>query len=162
MQTFSTKMSEVLGLKDTYPGEILTPGRSDKKLIRGEDPEPNIEYRSHVGTLNWLCMGVRFDIVYTTKELSHVLCEPTKTANDIVRRALLYVKRTSDAHLKYSHKAMSEFRIPPTRKKPTDINDNYDTTQYNITHGIQHEDDKINTDAAYRHIGPTMHVMCRH
>ncbi len=69
-------------------------------------------------------MGVRYDIVYTTKELSRVLNEPTKVANDIVRRALLYVSRTKDAHLYYSHDAMMAFKIPPTRKKPTDIKDN--------------------------------------
>ncbi len=38
MKTFSTKMAEVLDLKDTYPGEIITPGRTDKKVIRGQDP----------------------------------------------------------------------------------------------------------------------------
>jgi hypothetical protein len=65
MKSFSTKMEEVLQL----PGDILTPGRTDKKIIRGQKPEDNDEYRSHVGTLNWLSMGVRFDIVYTTKEL---------------------------------------------------------------------------------------------
>ncbi len=31
MKTFSTKMAEVLNLKDTYPGEIITPGRTDKR-----------------------------------------------------------------------------------------------------------------------------------
>ena len=92
MKTFSTKMAEVLNLKDTYPGEIITPGRTDKKVVRGQEPETNNEYRSHVGTLNWLSMGIRYDIVYTTKELSRVLNEPTKVANDIVRRALLYIK----------------------------------------------------------------------
>jgi hypothetical protein len=85
MQTFTTKMADVLNIKDTYPGEILTPGRTDKKIIRGENPEENKTYRSHVGTLNWLCMGIRFDIVYTTKELSRVLCEPTIVANEIVK-----------------------------------------------------------------------------
>jgi hypothetical protein len=42
MKTFSTKMQEeVLNLKDTYPGEIITPGRTDKKVVRGQEPEPN-------------------------------------------------------------------------------------------------------------------------
>jgi hypothetical protein len=45
-------MATVLDLKDTYPGEIITPGRTDKKVIREQDPEPNEEHRSHVGTLN--------------------------------------------------------------------------------------------------------------
>ncbi len=88
-------MEQVLNLQDSYPGEIITPGRTDKKIIRGENIEENRDYRSHIGTLNlnWLYMGVRYDIVYTTKELSRVLSEPTATANDIVKRALLlYVK----------------------------------------------------------------------
>ncbi len=112
-------MQEVLNLKDTYPGEIITPGRTDKKVVRGQEPEPNQEYRSHVGTLNWLSMGIRYDIVYTTKELSRVLNEPTKVANDIVRRALLYITRTKEAHLSFSHAAMMAFKVPATRKKPT-------------------------------------------
>ena len=143
-------MEQVLNIQDTFPGEVLTPGRTDKKIIRGENQEENKEYRSHVGTLNWLCMGVRYDVVYTTKELSRVLNEPTTTANDIVRRALVYIKRTKEAHLKYSSTAMHAFQIPATRKKPTDTKDNYDTSSYNIQDGIPHEDDKEHTDK-HRH-----------
>ena len=153
-------MEQVLNLKDSYPGEIITPGRTDKKVVRGQEPETNEEYRSHVGTLNWLSMGIRYDIVYTTKELSRVLNEPTKTANDIVRRALLYITRTKNAHLRYSHDAMLSSKIPPTRKKPTDVKDNYETTDYNITDGIVHTDDKANVEE-YKYKGPTMHVVCQ-
>ena len=46
METFSTKMEEVLNLKDTYPGDIITPGRTDKKIVKGVDIEPNDKYRS--------------------------------------------------------------------------------------------------------------------
>ncbi len=94
-------MEQMLNLQDTFPGDIFTPGRTDKKVIRGENLEENKEHRSHVGTLNWLCMGVRYDLVYTTKELSRIRSEPTATANDIVKRALIYVKRTKEAHLTY-------------------------------------------------------------
>jgi hypothetical protein len=104
-------MEQVLHLQDTFPGDVLTPGRTDKKIIRGESLEENKEYRSHVGALNWLCMGVRYDVVYTTKKLSRVLNEPTTTANDIVRRALIYVKRTKEAHLKFSSKTMHALKI---------------------------------------------------
>jgi hypothetical protein len=52
METFSTKMEQVLNLRDTFPGDVFTPGRTDKKVIRGENLEENKEYRSHVGTLN--------------------------------------------------------------------------------------------------------------
>jgi hypothetical protein len=74
-------------------------------------------------------------------------------ANEIVRRALLYVKRTKDAYLRYSHEAMSTFQIPATRKKPTDIKDNYETSDYNATDGIiTHEDDKEHTEE-HKHVG---------
>jgi hypothetical protein len=54
METFSKKMEQVLNLQDTFPGDVFTPRRTDKKVIRGENLEENKEYRSHVGTLNWL------------------------------------------------------------------------------------------------------------
>jgi hypothetical protein len=140
MKTFSTKMQEVLNLKDTYPAEIITPGKTDKKVVRGQEPEPNPEYRSHVGILNWLSMGIRYDIVYTTKELSRVLNEPTKVASDIVRRALLYITRTKEAHLSFSHTAMMTFKVPATRKKPTDMKDNYETQDYRWHHTRRRQD----------------------
>jgi hypothetical protein len=54
MKTFPTKMEEVLDLKDTYPGEIITPGRTDKKVVRGqEDKSQNRTKNTEVvGTLN--------------------------------------------------------------------------------------------------------------
>jgi hypothetical protein len=52
--------------------------------VRREQPENNKQYRSKVGSLNWLTMGIRYDVVYATKELSRVLVEPTKTENDLL------------------------------------------------------------------------------
>jgi hypothetical protein len=100
------------------------------------------------------------DIGRVAVELSRVLNEPTKVANDIVRRALLYISRTKEAHLSFSHAAMMTFKVPATRKKPTDMKDNYETQDYNITDGITQEDDKINVEE-YKHKGPTMHVVCQ-
>jgi hypothetical protein len=77
-----------------------------------------------------------------------------------VRRALLYITRTKEAYLSFSHAAMMAFKVPATRKKPTDVKDNYETQDYNITYGITQEDDKINVKD-YRHKGPTMHVVCQ-
>jgi hypothetical protein len=71
--------------------KVLTPGRTDKKISRGVDPEPNEKYRSKVGRLNWLTMGIRYDVVYTTKELSRVLSKLTKIANVILDRAMIYL-----------------------------------------------------------------------
>ncbi len=73
MHTFTSKMIATLSIHDDHPGDVLTPGRTDKKIVGGEDPEPNEKYRSKVGSLNWLTMGIRYDVVYTTKELSRVL-----------------------------------------------------------------------------------------
>ncbi len=70
MHTFTSKMIAALQISDEFHGEVLTPGRTDKKVIRGENLEPNDKFRSKVGSLNWLTMGIRFDVVYTTKELS--------------------------------------------------------------------------------------------
>jgi hypothetical protein len=53
---------------------------------------------------------------------------------------------------------MMTFKIPATRKKPTDMKDNYETQDYNITDGIIQEDDKINVE---EYKGPTMHVVCQ-
>jgi hypothetical protein len=63
MTSFTTKMAQVLDLQDTYPGILLTPGRTDKKIVKDQEPETNKDYRSHVGTLNWLSMGVWFDVI---------------------------------------------------------------------------------------------------
>jgi hypothetical protein len=157
MRTFTTKMLATFKVDDTYPGDILTPGRTDKKIIRGEQLEPNVQYRSKVGSLNWLTMGIRYDVVYATKELSRVLSEPTKTANDMLDRTLLYVKRTSDAYLSYSSERMHAYTLPPTRKKPSDVSDTYQT-DYNVTDEVVHEDEKALTQT-YLHPGPPMHVV---
>ena len=106
-----------------------------------EDKEENLQYRSHVGSLNWLTMGLRYDLAFVTKELSRVLNAPTKTANEILNRALLYIKRTGNAYLEYSHDKMLMYKPPPTRKKPSDITDAYDVT-YNTTDGVIHEDEQ--------------------
>jgi hypothetical protein len=152
-------MIRALQIHDTYPGDIITPGRTDKKVIRGEKPERNESYRSKVGSLNWLTMGIRYDISYTTKELSRVLAEPTETANDILNRALLYIKRTQHAYLAYDHTTMLAYTPPPTRKKPTDIDETYNV-DYNITDGITHADEKESIQE-YVHNGPTLVVVVK-
>jgi hypothetical protein len=102
-------------------------------------------------------MGIRYDVVYATKELSRVLSEPTKTANDLLDRALFYIKRTSDVYLSYSSEQMHAYKLPPTRKKPSDISDTYQT-DYNVTDEVIHEDEKALTQP-YLHSGPSMHVV---
>ncbi len=159
MHTFTAKMVDALQVHDDYPEDIITPGRTDKKVIRGENVEPNQTYRSKVESLNWLTMGIRFDVVYMTKELSRVLAEPTKTANETVHRALIYIKRTQNAYLRYSHDDMMKYEPPPTRRKPTDINDTYDIS-YNTTDNIKHEDE-VEYIQEYTHPGPTMSVVVK-
>ncbi len=53
--------------------------KMDKKIIRGENVSKDATFRSKVGSLMWLCMGIRYDLVYVTKELSRVLQDPTQT-----------------------------------------------------------------------------------
>ncbi len=70
VESFTKKMITALQFTPKHDGPVLTPGRTDKKVLKGFDPESNEHYRSKVGILNWLTMGVRFDLVYVTKELS--------------------------------------------------------------------------------------------
>jgi hypothetical protein len=142
METFTSKMRDVLEIHDTYHGEILTPGRTDKKINKTEDIQENEKYRSHGGSLNWLTMSLRYDLAFITKELSRVLNAPTKTANEIVNRALLYAVRTKNAHLRFSHAKMFGYLPPKTRKKPTDINTDY-STDFNMVDGITHNEDDL-------------------
>jgi hypothetical protein len=74
IRAFTTKMIDALGINQQdlkYP--ILTPGRTDKKIVREQEPEENERYSSHVGALNWLTMCLRYDLTYTTKELSQLV-----------------------------------------------------------------------------------------
>jgi hypothetical protein len=52
MHTFTSKMINALQIRDEFHGDVLTPGRTDKKVIRGENLEPNEKYRSKLGSLN--------------------------------------------------------------------------------------------------------------
>jgi hypothetical protein len=92
------------------------------------------------------------------KKLSRVLSEPTKIANEILDRAMIYIKRTQKAYLEYSHDTMIAFKPPPTRKKPTDVFDEYDVS-YNTADDVIHEDEK-DTQQEYIH-PPTMDVMVK-
>ncbi len=105
--------------------------------------EPNDKYRSKVGVLNWLTMGIRLDLVYITKELSRVQAEPTKIANELVERAIEYTDKSKHAHLTFMYTRMHGFVPPPTRKKPTDNQkEKYEVDDYNQDDGIEHTDDK--------------------
>jgi hypothetical protein len=147
MRTFTTKMIDALGIKPhdlAYP--ILTPGRTDKKIVREQEPEENEKYRSHVGALNWLTMCLRYDLTYTTKELSRVLQQPTKTANEILKRTLRYAAQTKDAYLLFDHDAMRYYTPPKTWRKPTDTETTcYETQEYNVEDGIRqpYDDHKV-------------------
>ncbi len=87
MTSFTDRIASALKFIPEHDGPVLTPGRTDKKIIKDLEPEPNEQYRSKIGVLNWLTMGVRFDLdlVYIIKELSRVLAEPTKISNEHCR-----------------------------------------------------------------------------
>jgi hypothetical protein len=161
MTTFTSKMKDVLGFQDTLYGDILTPGRTDRKINRGEPHETNSKYRSEVGTLNWLTMGLRYDLAFVTKELSRVLDQPTAIANDVSKRTLIYAHKTKDAHLKFSHtsKHMTNYQPPKTRKKPNDTLNQYDTETYNSFDGITLVDDRP-PQQDYMHNGEQATLTC--
>ena len=108
MQTFTRKLKETFHIANAAP--ITTPGRTDKKIIRGLDPLPDSTYRSKVGSLMWTTMGIRFDITYAVKELSRVLQEPTTIAGEILQRTLDYVDQTKEAFLEYNHDSMLNYK----------------------------------------------------
>jgi hypothetical protein len=88
-------------------------------------------------------MCLRYDLTYTTKELSRVLQQPTKTANEILKRALRYAAQTKDAYLLFNHDAMQSFVPPKTGRKPTDTETScYETGEYNVEDGIKQPDDQ--------------------
>jgi hypothetical protein len=128
MSTFTNKMKETFKITDSPT--ILTPGRTDRKIIRGRDVQPDDTYRSKVGSLMWATMGIRYDIIYAVKELSRVLQEPTQIAHEILARTLTYVTQTHKAHLLFEHKEMTHYTLPPTRKKPTQQPDIYNVDEY--------------------------------
>jgi hypothetical protein len=88
-------------------------------------------------------MCLRYDLTYTTKELSRVLQQPTKTANEILKGAVRYAAQTRGAYLLFSHDAMQSYTPPKTRRKPTDTdNQEYESREYNVTDGITQPDDE--------------------
>ena len=140
MTTFTTKMLNAMSVTP-WPYPVITPGRTDIKIIRGENLESNDTYRSKVGSLNWLTMGLRMDLVFTTKELSRVLTEPTKEANQILARTLQYVEQTKHARLEFQRDTMLHYQPPKTRKKPNDLVNPYESHTYCLTDGIPNDDE---------------------
>jgi hypothetical protein len=138
--SFTTKILQALSVKP-WPYPIMTPGRTDIKIIRGENIEANESHRSKVGSLNWLTMGLRMDLVYTTKELSRVLTEPTAEANKILARTLQYIEQTKHARLDFTRDKMLNYQPPKTCKKPTDIINPYVSDEYCSTDGIINDDE---------------------
>jgi hypothetical protein len=161
MTSFTDRIASALKFTTQHDGPVLTPGRTDKKIIKGLDPEPNDQYRSKVGILNWLTMGVRFDLVYVTKELSRVLAEPTKISNELVDRAIEYTIKTREANLNFSYERMKGFQPPPTRKKPADKEkDKYEVSEYNMQDGIKQEDD-THKEQEYIYKGEQLTLTCQ-
>ena len=157
MNTFTEKLKETFQIPDTLP--ILTPGRTDKKIIRHDQPEPDPTYRSKVGSLMWTTMGTRYDITYTVKELSRVLQEPTKTAKEILERTLTYVTQTPQAFLEFNPAKMKAFTLPPTRKKPHLHVNIYNVDDYNIPDTIPQHDDTA-TKQIYTFKGAQLIITC--
>ena len=125
---------------------VRTPGRTDLRISR-LDVQPTTkdnEYRSKVGSLAWLSLGLRYDLAYSTKELSRVLDQPTVIAQDtLLPRALQYTAQTSTYCITYHGPTMNAYTPPPTRKKPTDTADPYlEMTKANLEDPIPMPDDE--------------------
>jgi hypothetical protein len=159
MSTFTEKLQQAFDLKDNVWGGLQTPGRTDKKIVRGQNPEKIEQYRSHVGAMNRLTMCLRYDLAYTTKELSRVLQEPTKTANETLRRAINYTIQTKHAHLQFNHSAMLNYKPPKTRRKPTDTESATYDTEYNLQDGIPQVDDQ-QQEQNYKYTKPHINQVC--
>jgi hypothetical protein len=101
MKSFTEKLQANLHIVDDDPGSILTPGRTDKKIVRDQDIIHDPTYRSKVGSIMWLTLCLRYDLIYTVKELSRVLQQPTALAQEILQRTLLYICRTKHYQLTY-------------------------------------------------------------
>ncbi len=84
---------------------------------------------------------------------------PLISANDISIRALIYAHMTKDAHLKFSHKHMTNYQPPKTRIKPNDTLNQYDTETHNSFDGITHVDD-YPTQQDYMHNGEQATLTC--
>jgi hypothetical protein len=104
-------------------------------------------------------MCLRFDLAYTTKELSRVLQEPTKTANEILRRAINYIIQTKHAHLQFNHDEMLNYKPPKTRRMPTDTEEATYDTEYNLQDGIPQVDDQ-HPEQEYRYTKSHVTQVC--
>jgi hypothetical protein len=152
MHTFTKKLTDTFKIIDDPNRTILTPNRVDRKIIRGENVTKDDTFRSKVGSLMWLCMGIRYGLVYVTKELSRVLQEPTNTTIEILEQTLLYVSCTQNVYL--------QFNPPPTRAKPTDAKDIYVVDEYIYTDTVKHKDEHT-TKQDYVHNGQQLMITCQ-
>ena len=129
------------------------------KILTTDEKTTDESYRSKVGSLNWLTLGLRYDLVYATKELSRVLQGPTATALQLLERVLQYTAQTGNAYLEYDHQKMIGCTPPLTRKKPTDKLDVYETQDYNAQDEIPQNDDH-ETKQDYHYKGRQMTLTC--
>ena len=148
MKNFSTKFLGQHGITRPHPHPVYTPGLTNAKIRRGDDeprndkPDPN--FRHKTGSFNWLVAGIRFDLNFATKELSRVADKPTALAESLMSRQLLYLSQTTEARLLYDRTRMETYEPPPTRRKPSDTDeDMYALAQlYDLDDGIPQPDDK--------------------
>jgi hypothetical protein len=108
----------------------------------------------------WLCMGIRYDLVYVTKELSRVLQDPAQTALEILEQTLIYVSRTPHAYLNFNSATMRTFTPPATSAKPSIEKDMYSVDEYIHTDTMQHNIEQP-TPQTYIHQGQQLMITCQ-
>ena len=147
MKNFAKKFLEQCGYSKPHPYLTYTPGLTNMKVRRGDDVPRNVQpdekFRHKTGSFNWLVAGIRYDLNFSTKELSRVADSPTTDAETLMNRQLAYLSQTTDARLLYTRHAMLLHRPPRTRRKPTDIDEDVYSlaSSSSIDAGIPQPDD---------------------
>jgi hypothetical protein len=148
MKSFTKKFLASCNITAAHPYPIYAPGLTNMNIVRDADapraPIPDAAYRQKAGSLNWLVMALRYDLNYSTKELSRVADCPTVDGEYLMGRAINYVSQTTDARLLYDRASLLNYTPPKTRRKPTKLDESlYDLVdKYNIDDGIPQPDDK--------------------
>ena len=104
-------------------------------------------------SLNWLSMGLRYDLVYTTKELSRTLAEPTKHRTKSSTGPHL-CNPYQHAKLVYDHVEMISSSLQPhARSLETEGKYLPVSEGYNLPDAMPHQDD-IPTTQDFLYDGP--------
>ena len=101
-QEYVTLMLRKFGLADANAAS--TPVNCNIKLVKNDHvskPTDQVEYQSMVGSLLYIAMCTRPDIVQAVGAVTKFCSNPTETHKTAVKRIFRYLKRTMNLALKY-------------------------------------------------------------